>query len=353
MYRFLSSLLFNLPPETAHHLALSSLKLAVRKPLAAFLTKQIVPRPLTVMGLNFPNPVGLAAGLDKNADYLDALAGLGFGFIEVGTVTPRPQPGNPKPRLFRIPEKQALINRMGFNNKGIDYLIRRVNASRYRGVLGINIGKNKDTPNDRAVDDYLECLRKAYPCAGYVTINISSPNTPGLRELQKISELSRLLSTLLDTREQLSSQHGRRVPLLLKIAPDLDEQAMDDISACLLNQRVDGLIVSNTTLSRPELEQYPVARETGGLSGKPLMPLATQVLRSMQARLNGEIPLIGVGGILTAEDAAEKFRAGASLVQIYSGFVYRGPALIREIAELKTSLTTESTESTESTERKQ
>lgn len=335
MYRFLSSLLFNLPPETAHHLALSSLKFGVRGPVASHFTKKVASQPITVMDLSFPNAVGLAAGLDKNADYLDALAGLGFGFIEVGTVTPRPQPGNPKPRLFRIPEQQALINRMGFNNKGIDHLIRRVSNARYRGVLGINIGKNKDTPNDKAVGDYLECLRKAYPYASYITINISSPNTPGLRDLQKVSELAHLLSTLLDTREQLSVQHGKRVPLALKIAPDLDEQAMDDMSACLLTHRVDGLIVGNTTLSRPGLEQQPVARETGGLSGKPLMPLATHVLRNMQTRLKGEIPLIGVGGILTAEDAAEKFNAGARLVQIYSGFIYRGPALIREIAALK------------------
>ncbi|HEX7028468.1 MAG TPA: quinone-dependent dihydroorotate dehydrogenase [Gammaproteobacteria bacterium] len=347
MYRFLSSLLFTLPPETAHHLALAGLKLVVREPVAAALTRQVTSQPVTVMGLDFPNAVGLAAGLDKNADYLDALAGLGFGFIEVGTVTPRPQPGNPKPRLFRIPGQQALINRMGFNNKGIDHLVRRVSRTRYRGVLGINIGKNKDTPNDKAVDDYLLCLRRAYPHAGYVTINVSSPNTPGLRELQKVSELSRLLSTLLEAREQLSAQHGRRVPLLLKIAPDLDEPAMDDIAECLLNQRVDGLIVGNTTLSRPGLEHSPVAREAGGLSGKPLMPLATQVLRSMQARLKGEIPLIGVGGILSAKDAAEKFNAGASLVQIYSGFVYRGPALIREIAGLQKNLTTEGTEITE------
>lgn len=288
------------------------------------------------MGLNFPNAVGLAAGLDKNADYLDALASLGFGFIEVGTVTPRPQPGNPKPRLFRIPAEQALINRMGFNNKGVDHLVRQVDRARYRGVLGINIGKNKDTPTDKAVDDYLECLRKAYPYAGYVTINISSPNTPGLRDLQKVSELSHLLASLLDKREQLAVQHGKRIPLVLKIAPDLDEHAMDDIAHCLLTHKIDGLIVGNTTLSRPGLEHYPEAREAGGLSGKPLMPLSTHVLRNMQARLKGEVPLIGVGGILTAEDAAEKFNAGASLVQIYSGFIYRGPALIREIAGLKT-----------------
>lgn len=336
MYPFFRSILFNLPPETAHHLALTSLKVAVRGPIASFCVIHVASQPVTVMGLNFPNAVGLAAGLDKNADYLDALAGLGFGFIEVGTVTPRPQPGNPKPRLFRIPAEQALINRMGFNNKGVDHLIRQVDRAHYRGVLGINIGKNKDTPTDKAVDDYLECLRKAYPYAGYVTINISSPNTPGLRDLQKVSELSHLLAGLLDKREQLAVQHGKRVPLVLKIAPDLDEQAMDDIAHSLLTHKVDGLIVGNTTLSRPGLEHSPEAREAGGLSGKPLMPLSTQVLKNMQSRLKGEIPLIGVGGILTAEDAAEKFDAGASLVQIYSGFIYRGPALIREIAGLKT-----------------
>lgn len=346
MYPFLRSILFNLPPETSHHLALSSLKFAVRGPIAAFCTHRVAPQPVTVMGMRFPNAVGLAAGLDKNADYLDALAGLGFGFIEVGTVTPRPQPGNPKPRLFRLPAAQALINRMGFNNNGIDYLIRRVSQARYRGVLGINIGKNKDTPTDKAVDDYLLCLQKAYPHAGYITVNISSPNTPGLRDLQKVTELSRLLAELLDKREQLTTQHGKRVPLVLKIAPDLDEQAMDDIAGCLLAQRVDGLIVGNTTLSRPGLEDCPEGRESGGLSGKPLLPLATHVLKSMQARLKGEIPLIGVGGILTAADAAEKFNAGARLVQIYTGFIYRGPTLIREIAGLK-NITTENTEHTE------
>lgn len=337
MYPFLRSILFNLPPETAHHVALSSLKFAVRGPAASICTNRVALQPVTVMGLNFPNTVGLAAGLDKNADYLDALAGLGFGFIEVGTVTPRPQPGNPKPRLFRLPAAQALINRMGFNNKGIDHLIQQVSRARYRGVLGINIGKNKDTPTDKAVDDYRLCLQKAYPHAGYITVNISSPNTPGLRDLQKVEELSRLLAELLDTREQLAAQHGKQVPLVLKIAPDLDERAMDDIAGCLLTQRVDGLIVGNTTLSRPELEDYPEARESGGLSGKPLLPLATRVLKSMRARLTDEIPLIGVGGIITAADAAEKFNAGARLVQIYTGFIYRGPALIREIAGLKDS----------------
>lgn len=343
MYPFFRSILFSLPPETAHHLALLGLKSIIRGPFASFCTKRVAFQPVSVMGLNFPNVAGLAAGMDKNADYLDALAGLGFGFIEVGTVTPRPQAGNPKPRLFRIPEQQALINRMGFNNKGVDYLIRRVDNARYRGVLGINIGKNKDTPTDKAVNDYLECLEKVYPYAGYVTINISSPNTPGLRDLQKTSELSHLLSMLLDRREQLAVQHSKRVPLVLKIAPDLNEQAMDDVALCLSTHRLDGLIVGNTTLSRPGLEQHPAAREPGGLSGKPLMPLATDTLRNMQTRLKGEIPLIGVGGILSAADAAEKFNAGASLVQIYSGFIYRGPALIREIAGLK-NLTTENTE---------
>jgi dihydroorotate dehydrogenase len=334
MYSLLRSILFTLPPEIAHELSLVSLKSTVRGPVADFLTRQVASKPVSLMGLAFPNPVGLAAGLDKNADYLDALAGLGFGFIEIGTVTPRPQAGNPKPRLFRIPEAQAIINRMGFNNKGIDHLIRRVESARYQGILGINIGKNRDTPPENAANDYLYCLEKAYPYASYITVNISSPNTPGLRKLQGGEELGKLLSQLLERREQLAGG-GRYVPLVLKIAPDLDTPALDEMATTLLKHRIDGVIVGNTTLSREGVEQYTNAKETGGLSGKPLMALSTRVLRDLHTRLNDVIPIIGVGGICCGEDALQKFSAGAKLVQIYTGFIYRGPALIREIAEIR------------------
>lgn len=285
------------------------------------------------MGLDFPNRVGLAAGLDKNGEYIDALAALGFGFIEIGTVTPRAQDGNPRPRLFRLPARQALINRMGFNNKGIDYLVERVRRSRYRGVLGINIGKNKDTPAEKSIDDYLECMKKAYPLAGYLVINISSPNTPGLRQLQNARELSGLLSELARLREHLAAQSGRRVPLAVKIAPDLAPAQIEEIARSIADHSIDGLIVSNTTLSRAGVEGEKYAAETGGLSGAPLLAASTAVLREFARRLPAKVALIGVGGILKAEDALAKIEAGAQLVQIYSGFIYRGPQLISEISK--------------------
>jgi dihydroorotate dehydrogenase len=332
VYSLLRSLLFTVPPETAHAIALKSLQLA-RVPAGLILRPQIAADPVQLMGLGFPNRVGLAAGLDKNGDYIDGLAALGFGFIEIGTVTPRPQPGNPRPRLFRLPARQALINRMGFNNEGIDYLLARVRQSRYRGILGINIGKNKDTPAARSIDDYLECMKKAYPVAGYITINISSPNTPGLRDLQNIRELETLLSELIRLRSALARQFERHVPLAVKIAPDLSPPQIEGIAKVIADQSVDGLIVGNTTLARTGVEGEKYAAESGGLSGAPLLAPSTGVLRAFAQRLPKKVALIGVGGILGAKDALAKIEAGAQLVQIYSGFIYRGPRLIREISK--------------------
>ena len=333
MYHWLKPLLLRLPPEMAHTITLKSLQWAPQSLVTAGFgqhDQKISNTATELWGLSFPNPVGLAAGLDKNADYVEGLAQLGFGFIEVGTVTPRSQNGNPKPRLFRLTQQQALINRMGFNNKGVDYLIRRLEQTRYSGILGINIGKNKDTPPEKSLDDYSLCITKVYPYADYITINVSSPNTPGLRALQQADELSRLLDTLLSQREQLSVQHRKQVPLVLKIAPDLDEHGLDDLAATVLQHRIDGLIVSNTTISRPGVEQEPLAQTMGGLSGKPLLTLSTQILQAMHQRLNGAIPLIGTGGICCGNDAVAKISAGADLVQIYTGLIYHGPDLIAE-----------------------
>lgn len=331
MYSLIRKLLFQFPPETAHYLALSGLSCISRLGINPFADKTPT-HPINVMGLDFPNPVGLAAGLDKNADYLDALATLGFGFLEVGTITPLPQSGNPKPRLFRIPAHEALINRMGFNNKGIDYLIERVKQSKYKGILGINIGKNKNTPAEKALDDYLLCLRKAHPYASYITLNISSPNTPGLRDFQKATSMRALLSPLLQENRQLSTANGRYIPIAVKIAPDLHDAELDAIAEISLDLKIDALIISNTTVSRMGIETSEYAQETGGLSGKPLMDLSTLTLKKLKQRLQDRIVLIGVGGILSAADTLRKKRAGAQLVQIYSGFIYRGPALIKEIA---------------------
>ena len=288
------------------------------------------------MGLTFPNPVGLAAGLDKDGAYIDGLAALGFGFIEIGTVTPRAQPGNPKPRMFRLPEAQALINRMGFNNGGVDAFVRNVQASRFyqeqRGILGLNIGKNADTPIERATDDYLYCLNKVYPYAAYVTVNISSPNTKNLRQLQQASEIDALLSALKMAQSQLADKHGHYVPLVLKIAPDLDDEQIDTIASALLRNRIDGVIATNTTITRDAVQGLTHANETGGLSGAPVRDLSTRVIRALHQVLQGEIPIIGVGGILSGADASEKMVAGASLIQLYTGLIYRGPELVIECA---------------------
>ncbi|MHC1479904.1 quinone-dependent dihydroorotate dehydrogenase [Frateuria aurantia] len=333
MYPLLRSLLFKLDAENAHGLTLKGLDLVHRSGLGGLMTKPPAELPCEVLGLRFPNPVGLAAGLDKNGAHLDALGALGFGFIEIGTITPRPQAGNPKPRLFRLPAHQAIINRMGFNNEGIDALVGHVRRSDYRGVLGINIGKNKDTPNDRAADDYLICLNKAWPLASYITVNISSPNTQGLRDLQEEATLRRFISTLRERQEQLGSQSGGRKPMLLKIAPDLDETELDAIAEVLLSCGVDGVICTNTTIDRSAIAGDPLAGETGGLSGAPVRRRSDQVLAGMAQRLGGRIPMIGVGGITSGADAAHKQALGAPLVQLYSGLIYRGPALIGECVE--------------------
>jgi dihydroorotate dehydrogenase len=333
VYALARPFLFCLDAERAHDLGLASIETAYRLGLNPLLAVRPAPLPTQVFGLRFDNPVGLAAGLDKNGAHIDALASLGFGFIEVGTTTPRPQTGNPKPRMWRLPEHQAVINRLGFNNDGVETLVRNAERARYTGVLGINIGKNKDTPNEHAVEDYLFCLERAYARASYVTVNISSPNTQGLRDLQEEETLKRFVGTLRDAQERLAGLHGTRKPMLLKIAPDLSEGELDGIADVLLAARIDGLICTNTTIDRSAIAGAAHAEEAGGLSGKPLFDKATSVLRGMAKRCGGRIPLIGVGGILSGANSAAKIAAGASLVQFYSGMIYRGPDLIRESVE--------------------
>lgn len=324
-YSLLRPLLFRLDPETAHDIALSALGAA--RPLLAPLAPRGSPR--QVMGLSFPNPVGLAAGLDKNAAFVDALGALGFGFIEVGTVTPRPQPGNPRPRLFRLAGAGALINRMGFNNDGVVALGERLRQRRYRGVLGINIGKNRDTPVAEAARDYREALQAVYPLADYVSINVSSPNTPGLRDLQLADALARLLEALAETRLRLVREQGRYVPMVLKLAPDLAEADLAASVATLRRFELDGVIATNTTATRPGVAGLPHAGEAGGLSGAPLKSLSLGMLRQLVALLEGKLPIISVGGIASLDDARERLALGASLVQVYTGLIYRGPALVR------------------------
>jgi dihydroorotate dehydrogenase len=330
MYDWIRPLLFKLDAETAHGLTLYGLDVAHRSDLGRFVAAPPQELPTEAFGIHFPNPVGLAAGLDKNAAHLDALGALGFGFIEVGTVTPRPQIGNDRPRLFRLPQHEAIINRMGFNNEGVDALVRNVQTSSYRGVLGINIGKNKDTPNEKAVDDYLFCLERVYAHASYITVNISSPNTKGLRDLQEEATLRRFIETLREAQERLGSQQSARKPMLLKIAPDLSEAELDSIAEVLLATGIDGVICTNTTIDRAAVADDPRGHETGGLSGRPLTTRSTEVVRGMRRRLGDRIGIIGVGGVLDGQDAVEKIEAGARLVQIYSGLIYRGPALIAE-----------------------
>ncbi len=324
LYALARPLLFALDPETAHRL---TLKLA---DVLRFSFPRAPAFPVRVMGLDFPNPVGLAAGLDKNGEHIDALAALGFGFLEVGTVTPRAQPGNPRPRLFRLPQAHALINRLGFNNAGVDALLANVARARWRGILGINIGRNFDTPPERAGDDYAHCLERVYGAASYVTVNVSSPNTPGLRDLQQEENLDRLLSRLTALREKLSDRHGKRVPLALKVAPDLEQTQIGPIADAVRRHRIDAVIATNTSIAREGVEGLPHAGESGGLSGAPIRERATRVLRLLGTSLAGESTLIGSGGILSGANAAEKRAAGASLVQIYTGLVYRGPGLIGE-----------------------
>ncbi len=327
-YSLLRPALFLLEPEDAHHVTLQLLRLLHATGLSGLVAERIPDEPRTVMRLVFPNPVGLAAGLDKNGDCIDGLAALGFGFIEVGTVTPQPQYGNPKPRLFRLPQASAIINRMGFNNAGVDKLIENVKRAEYRGILGINIGKNANTPIEKAADDYLICLRKVYAHASYVAVNISSPNTNNLRQLQGGDALDDLLTKLKTEQQKLAGTYGKYVPIALKIAPDMESDQIKQIAHMMMRHHVDGVIATNTTLSREGVENLLHAEESGGLSGAPLRDKSTRVIRLLAAELQGSLPIIGVGGILSGTDAAEKIRAGASLVQLYSGLIYSGPALV-------------------------
>ncbi|TVP59804.1 MAG: quinone-dependent dihydroorotate dehydrogenase, partial [Halomonadaceae bacterium] len=322
MFPLSRALLFRLPPEKAHDLALKSARVAQKMGLIKLLLPPVSGSPVTVMGLTFPNAVGLAAGLDKNGDYIDALGDLGFGFLEIGTVTPRAQPGNPQPRLFRLPEHGAIINRMGFNNQGLAALVANVRRSRFQrrgGILGINVGKNRDTPVERAAEDYVACMRAVYELADYLTINVSSPNTPGLRDLQFGDSLSDLLATVSATRDELHQSTGRYVPVAVKIAPDMDEPALKLVAQCLLEHRLDGVIATNTTLSREAVAGHPLAQEQGGLSGRPLSHRSDEVVAILHRELAGRLPIIGVGGITDGASAASKVAAGASLVQLYTG----------------------------------
>jgi dihydroorotate dehydrogenase len=336
LYALSRPLLFSLNAEAAHNLTLPALRKAHAMGLTAALRKPAAD-PRLVMGLTFPNPVGLAAGLDKDGAYIDALAALGFGSIEVGTVTPRAQPGNPKPRMFRLPSKHAIINRMGFNNGGVDAFVANVQSSRFyqnkEGILGLNIGKNASTPIENAVDDYLHCLEKVYPYASYVTVNISSPNTANLRQLQGGSELDALLSTLKQAQLRLSDQHKRYVPLALKIAPDLDAEQIKNIADTLVRHKIDGVIATNTTTSHRSVDRVRYGNEQGGVSGEPVFELSNIVIRALKRELGDALPIIGVGGIMNGDDALTKMKLGASLVQVYTGLIYAGPGLVRECAQ--------------------
>jgi dihydroorotate dehydrogenase len=333
LYQLMRPVLFRFDPETAHHLGLNALRLADRLGRLNPLRQALLGRPRTVMGLEFPNPVGLAAGMDKNGDCIAGMAALGFGFLELGTVTPLPQPGNPKPRMFRLIDQQGVINRLGFNNKGVDYMVERVKARRSQVLLGINIGKNLTTSVENALDDYRLGLSKVYLHADYISVNISSPNTPGLRKLQTAEYLGGLLGGLELERGKLAQQHGRRVPMAVKIAPDLETQEIAPLVEKLIKHNADAVIATNTTLSRVGVESSVYASESGGLSGRPLFERSTETVARLAEILQGELPIIACGGIFNAEDAKAKLEAGASLVQIYTGFIYRGPRLVKELAQ--------------------
>ncbi len=333
LYSLARPLLFRLDPERAHRSTMRALDIAYRVGLTGLIAGRSHAAPRNVMGLVFPNPVGLAAGLDKNGEHIDALGALGFGFIEIGTVTPRPQPGNPVPRMFRLVQARAIINRMGFNNDGVERLLMNVSRAHYRGILGINIGKNFDTPLERAAEDYLVCMRRVYTAASYITVNISSPNTANLRQLQQAGELDRLLGTLAEERRKLADQHGKLVPLAVKIAPDLTQADIASMAALFIGHGIDAVIATNTTISREGVAGLPDADQTGGLSGAPLTARSTQIVQQLAAALAGRLPIIAAGGILSAAHARKKIAAGASLVQLYSGLVYEGPALVGKVAK--------------------
>jgi len=332
MYSLARNILFKLDPEVAHDISLDAMGAAERLHLLQPFVKRMVEDPVEVMGLRFPNRVGLAAGLDKNGEYFNALGKLGFGFVEVGTVTPLAQAGNPQPRLFRLKNEQGIINRMGFNNNGVNHLVERVRRRRYQGVLGINIGKNKLTPEENALSDYQKCMEAVYTSADYIAINISSPNTPGLRNLQFGENLEILLKGIKAKQVELQQRHGKNVPVAVKIAPDMSDDELKSVADTLLKHNFDAVIATNTTISREGVEHSVFASEAGGLSGSPVRDKATHVIRTLAEHLQGKMPIIGVGGIMTGEDAAEKLQAGASLVQLYTGFIYRGPELVAEAA---------------------
>lgn len=332
-YRLFRPWLFALPAETAHDLSMSALRTLQRSKMISFFEQPMKVSPRTVMGINFPNPLGLAAGLDKNGACIDAFAAMGFGFLEVGTVTPRPQPGNPKPRLFRIKEEQAIINRMGFNNHGVDALLENLKSTRFRGVLGINIGKNKDTPVAEAKEDYKIALGKVYPHATYVTVNISSPNTADLRQLQFGDALKDLLASLQEEQVKLQERYLRRVPIAVKIAPDLESDAIESLAKTFNEFQVDAVIATNTTAARPGVSELALAKEAGGLSGVPLQDSSTAIIKALRGELSSGIPIIGVGGICDAESAQAKLDAGASLLQLYSAFIYQGPRLVNRVLD--------------------
>jgi dihydroorotate dehydrogenase len=331
LFAFIRFFLFLYPAERSHELGLKGMRWLHRFHLLGLLKPHLPTVPVNAFGLKFPNPIGLAAGLDKNADYVDALGAIGFGFIEVGTVTPLPQDGNPQPRLFRLADDLAIINRMGFNNKGVDHLVAQLKKRKWKGIVGVNIGKNATTPLENAVEDYLVCLRKVYLVADYVVVNLSSPNTPGLRSLQFGEQLDQLLTTLKAEQAALREQHKRRVPLLVKISPDLTKDEVADMAAAFLKHKVDGVIATNTTLERPGVADSLHGDEAGGLSGLPLRERSFRVQKQLCQILGTEIPVIGVGGIIWGTDALERIKAGARLLQVYTGFIYEGPHLLRTL----------------------
>ena len=333
LYGLARPFLFMLDPETAHELTLPSVKLLQRLGLPGLPGKAISGPRVKVMGLEFPNPVGLAAGLDKHGAFIDVLTAFGFGFLEVGGVTPLPQPGNPRPRVFRVVEREAIINRLGFNSVGVERFVENVRRARYEGILGVNLGKNKETPLERAADDYIACLEKVYGIASYATVNVSSPNTRNLRQLQQAGELSTILAQVTKARDRLARSHKRSLPLAVKIAPDLDDEQIAGIGQALVEFGIDAAIATNTTISRAGVAGLPHGDEAGGLSGAPLRGPSTAVVRKLAAVLKGRVPIIGTGGIMSAADAREKLDAGASLVQLYTGLVYRGPGVVREIVQ--------------------